>query len=54
MEIIHETIDRACEGYKEIMDFMLKTIEKSNPAVKEYAPKIKIIHIKPEKVREVI
>jgi len=54
MDIIHETIDRAFEGYQEIMDVMLKTIDKPRPTVGEYAPKIRIIHIKPEKVREVI
>jgi polyribonucleotide nucleotidyltransferase len=54
MEIIHETIDRACEGYVEIMDFMLQTIAKPNAELRQYAPKIRIIHIKPEKVREVI
>jgi polyribonucleotide nucleotidyltransferase len=54
MDIIHETIDRAIEGYNEIMDVMLKTIDKPRPTVGEYAPKIRIIHIKPEKVREVI
>ncbi|MCX6822942.1 MAG: polyribonucleotide nucleotidyltransferase [candidate division SR1 bacterium] len=54
MDIVHETIDRACEGYKEIMDFMLKTIDKPNATLREHAPKIQIIHIKPDKVREVI
>lgn len=54
MEIIHETIDRAFDGYQEIMDFMLKTIETPRSEVGQYAPKIKIIHIKPDKVREVI
>ena len=54
MDIIHETIDRACEGYKEIMDFMLKTLDKPNATLREHAPKIQIIHIKPDKVREVI
>ncbi len=54
MNIIHETIDRATLGYKEIMDFMLQTIEKPNPTVREYAPKIKILKINPDKVREVI
>jgi len=54
MEIIHETIDRAFEGYFEIMDVMLQTITEPRPAVGQYAPKIRIIHIKPEKVREVI
>jgi len=54
MDIVHETIDRACEGYGEIMDFMLQTIAKPNPTLREYAPKITIIHIKADKVREVI
>lgn len=54
MDIIHETIDRACEGYVEIMDFMLQTIATPNTSLREYAPKIQIIHIKADKVREVI
>jgi len=54
MDIIHETIDRAIEWYNEIMDVMLKTIDKPRATVGEYAPKIRIIKIKPEKVREVI
>ena len=54
MDIIHETIDRAFEGYNEIMDVMLQTIAEPRTSLWEYAPKIKIIHIKPEKVREVI
>lgn len=54
MDIIHETIDRAFEGYKEIMELMIQTIAEPRPTVAQYAPKLKIIHIKPEKVREVI
>lgn len=54
MQIIHETIDRAFEGYNEIMEVMLKTIAEPRATVGEYAPKITIINIKPEKVREVI
>lgn len=54
MDIIHETIDRSIEGYNEIMDVMLQTIAAPRAAVGQYAPKIKIIHIKPDKVREVI
>ena len=54
MDIIYETIDRAIEGYNEIMDVMLQTIAEPNPTLREYAPKIQIIHIKPDKVREVI
>ena len=54
MDIIHETIDRAFEWYAEIMNVMLQTIDQPRPTVGQYAPKLKIIHIKPEKVREVI
>ncbi len=54
MDIVHETIDRALEGYQEIMAVMLNTIAEPRAEVGKYAPKIKIIHIKPEKVREVI
>ncbi len=54
MDIIHETIDRAFEGYQEIMNVMLQTIDQPRPSVGQYAPKLRIIHIKPEKVREVI
>ncbi len=54
MDIVHETIDRAFEGYQEIMEVMLKTIPEPRKEVGKYAPKIKIIHIKPDKVREVI
>lgn len=54
LNIVHETIDRASEGYKEIMDFMLETISAPRTAVKEYAPKIHVFTIKPEKIKEVI
>ena len=54
LNIVHETIDRASAGYKEIMDFMLQTIAKPRAQVKEYAPKIHVFSIKPEKIKEVI
>lgn len=54
MDIIHETIERAFEGYNEIMDVMLETIPEPRKKLGQYAPKIKIIKIKPDKVREVI
>lgn len=54
MDIVLETIDRSFEWYNEIMDFMLLTIPEPNKQVKEHAPKIKIIRIKPDKIREVI
>lgn len=54
LDIVHETIDRASEGYKEIMDFMLETIPTPRAQVKEYAPKIHVFKINPEKIKEVI
>ena len=54
LQIIHETIDRASKGYKEIMDFMLETIGQPREAVTEYAPKIHVFKINPEKIKEVI
>ena len=54
LQIVHETIDRASKWYKEIMDFMLETIGQPREAVKEYAPKIHVFKINPEKIKEVI
>ena len=54
LNIVHETIDRASAGYKEIMDFMLQTIAEPRTQVKEYAPKIHVFSIKPEKIKDVI
>jgi len=54
MDIVHETITRACEWYKEIMDFMLETIPMSRPNVAQYAPKIYVMKINPDKIKEVI
>ncbi len=54
LTIVHETIDRASAGYKEIMDFMLQTIAEPRTQVKEYAPKIHVFSIKPEKIKDVI
>lgn len=54
LAIVHETIDRASEGYKEIMDFMLETISAPRAQVKQYAPKIHVFKIDPEKIKDVI
>ena len=54
LQIIHETIDRASKWYKEIMDFMLETIGQPREAVKEYAPKIHVFKVNPEKIKDVI
>lgn len=54
MEIVHETMDRAFEGYNEIMDFMLTVLDKPRAEVREYAPKIHIIKVPMDKVKDVI
>ena len=54
MDIVHETMDRAFDGYNEIMDFMLQTIDKPRNQVWQYAPKIFIIKVAIDKVKEVI
>ncbi len=54
MDIVHETITRACEGYKESMDFMLETISAPRAQVGQYAPKIHVMKINPDKIKEVI
>lgn len=54
MDIVHETITRAIAGYKEIMEVMLAVIPASRPNVAKYAPKMHIIKVAPDKVKEVI
>jgi polyribonucleotide nucleotidyltransferase len=54
MNVVHETMTRAIAGYNEIMDFMLETIGTHSVQVKQYAPKIRVFKIHPDKVREVI
>jgi polyribonucleotide nucleotidyltransferase len=54
MEIIFETIDRSLVGYNQIMDLMLETIPAPREHVGQYAPKIKVLKIAPDKVRAVI
>lgn len=54
MDIIFETIDRSLVGYNQIMDVMLETIPAPREQVAQYAPKIKVLKIAPDKVRAVI
>ena len=54
MDIVHETITRAIQWYKEIMWVMLEAMPEPRKQVKEFAPKIKVFQINPEKVKEVI
>jgi len=54
MQIVHETISRAFEWYKEIMDFMLKTISEPRLELSEFAPKVVSIKVPVEKIKDVI
>ena len=54
MDLVYETIDRAIEGYNEIMDFMLKVIDKPRDHVAKYAPKIFVMKVDPSKIKDVI
>ena len=54
MDLVVETVDRAIEGYNEIMDVMLKVIDKPRDHVGTYAPKIFVMQVDPLKIKEVI
>jgi len=54
MEIVHETITRAIAGYKEIMEVMLAVIPAPRASVGKFAPKMHIIKVPTDKVKEVI
>lgn len=54
MDIVHETIDRAFDGYNEIMDFMLETIPTHREQLNKYAPKIVSIQVPVDKIKDVI
>jgi polyribonucleotide nucleotidyltransferase len=54
MNIIQETITQALTGRLEIMDVMMETIATPRAAISQYAPKIFVFTINPDKVRLVI
>jgi polyribonucleotide nucleotidyltransferase len=53
-EILQEALQQAQIGRMEILNHMLSTISEVRPELSKYAPKVKMIRIKPEKIREVI
>ena len=53
-EILEEALAQAKTGRLHILNHMLQTIEQPRPELSKYAPKIKIIHIKVDKIRDVI
>ncbi|MFP4078423.1 MAG: polyribonucleotide nucleotidyltransferase [Candidatus Izemoplasmataceae bacterium] len=53
-DMLKEALEQARKGRLEILDHMLKTIPEARPEVAENAPKVKIMLIDPEKIRDVI
>lgn len=54
MEIIHNTIAQAHTGRNEILEVMLETIPTHRAQLSEFAPKMAVIKINPDKVKMVI
>ena len=52
--ILWEALCQAKKGRLEILDHMMSTISECRKELSPYAPKVKLIHIKPEKIRDVI
>ena len=53
-QILKESLEQARIGRLQILDHMNETISAPREEVSTYAPKIKIIKIKPEKIKDVI
>ena len=53
-EVIEEALEQARQGRLAIMDHMLQTIDQPRKELSAYAPKVEIIHINPDKIRDVI
>ncbi|NGZ75455.1 polyribonucleotide nucleotidyltransferase [Saccharibacillus alkalitolerans] len=53
-EILSEALTQAREGRMHILEQMLQAIQEPRTKMSKYAPKIMIINIKPEKIRDVI
>ncbi|REH88939.1 polyribonucleotide nucleotidyltransferase [Staphylococcus felis] len=53
-EVIEEALEQARVGRLAILDHMLATIDQPRKELSAYAPKVEILIIKPEKIRDVI
>ncbi len=53
-EILKEALYQAKQGRLEILAHMEKTIDKVRPELSKYAPKVKMIRINPDKIKDVI
>lgn len=52
--ILREALEQARVGRLHIMEHMMSTISEPRQSLSPYAPKIEIIHINPDKIRDVI
>lgn len=53
-DILEEALMQARKGRLEILDHMMQTLSEPRKELSQYAPKILIMHINPDKIREVI
>ena len=53
-EIMEKALSQAREARMHILDEMDKALSRSRPGISKYAPRITIINVKPEKVRDII
>ncbi|MGZ0085293.1 polyribonucleotide nucleotidyltransferase [Geobacillus sp. C56-T2] len=53
-DILEEALMQARKGRLEILDHMMQTLSEPRKELSKYAPKILIMHINPDKIREVI
>ena len=53
-QILKEALAQARKGRMQILDHIMTTISEVRPNLSKYAPKVKMIKIDPEKIREVI
>ncbi len=53
-EILKEALAQAKKGRMQILEHMMTTISEVRPELSKYAPKVKMVRIDPEKIREVI
>lgn len=53
-DILHEALLQARKARLEILNHMQTTISEVRPELSKYAPKVKMMHINPDKIRDVI
>src|SRR5699024_12612379 len=52
--ILREALAQAREGRGRILENMLATLSEPRPQLSKYAPKVEVMHINPDKIRDVI